>query len=100
MIPYTLMKTERPYIPPRDNECFTPSIIPEKVQKTKIAPLKLNVEEISNEILQICEMQLNLPIARFYVGGALYSEIYSDLYIHIFHHRKKMKLKCNARHIC
>ena len=72
------MNTERPYIPPRDNECFTPSIIPEKVQKTKIAPLKLNVEEISNEILQICEMQLNLPIARFYVGGALYSEIYSE----------------------
>ena len=78
MIPYTFMNTERPYIPPRDNECFTPSIIPEKVQKTKIAPLKLNVEEISNEILQICEMQLNLPIARFYVGGALYSEIYSE----------------------
>ena len=55
---------------------MTPSIIPGKIKKTRIASIKQTVEEIANEILEVCEEDLNLPIARFYLGGALYSETY------------------------
>ena len=68
---------QRPYVPPRDSDCVTPSIIPEKIVKTKIGEMKNNIEEIANELLEICENELNLPIERFYLGGALYSETYS-----------------------
>jgi hypothetical protein len=67
---------QRPYISPAEAGCATPTILPEKVQKSQLSELKSKVEELTDEILQICEKGLNLSVQRFYLGGPIFLQTF------------------------
>ena len=72
-----MMTDGRQYRAPLDGTRL-PSIIPPKLSKMKISSLRSFVDEISKQILTICNEVLNLMVSRLFQGGSIYSETYIE----------------------
>ena len=72
-----MMTDGRQYRAPLDGTRLPP-IIPPKLSKMKIAPLRSFVDEISKQLLSICNEVLNLMVSRLFQGGSIYSDTYIE----------------------
>ena len=72
-----MMTDGRQYRAPLDGTRLPP-IIPPKLSKMKIAPLRSFVDEISKQLLSICNEVLNLMVSRLFQGGSIYSDTFIE----------------------
>ena len=76
-----MMTDGRQYRAPLDGTRLPP-IIPPKLSKMKIAPLRSFVDEISKQLLSICNEVLNLMVSRLFQGGSIYSDTFIESGFH------------------
>ena len=67
--------SERPMDNPTDDG-QTASIIPPKMNKQQLAPLKSLLDELSNQLLGVCNENFGLMVSRLFQGGSIYSNTY------------------------
>ena len=77
-----MMTDGRQYKAPLDGTRLPP-IIPPKLSKMKIAPIRSFVDEISKQLLSICNEVLNLMVSRLFQGGSIYSDTFIEPGFHV-----------------
>ena len=77
-----MMTDGRQYKAPLDGTRLPP-IIPPKLSKMKIAPIRSFVDEISKQLLSICNEVLNLMVSRLFQGGSIYSDTFIEPGFHL-----------------